>query len=267
MRDPERRRHRDRRAEPRRGHAERPAEHRARARAANARASRSLRRIAPDASPAAARRRRPRARAAPRTRTARAPATMAARRSPQRPPPATQERRQRAALSAAYTPPAVHSRPGASIAREQSATFTASPSRAGAKVLTSEPIPSRAAAWRGQIRPPAAPKGGRPGADGARERRREAERREAEPPRVGAAQGGDGRGEMTPGRAREQRDDGDREDRGRTEKKLGAGRLHARAFATVVLPTSHREGCENVKIQRGMRGIGRRRGAREMNGV
>ncbi len=63
--------------------------------------------------------------------------------------------RQRAALIAAYTPPAVQSRPGASIAREHSATLTASPSRAGAKQLTSEPMPSRDAAWRGQMRPPA----------------------------------------------------------------------------------------------------------------
>ena len=42
-----------------------------------------------------------------------------------------------------------------SIAREQSAILTASPSFAGANELTSEPMPSRAAACRGQIRPPA----------------------------------------------------------------------------------------------------------------
>ena len=42
-----------------------------------------------------------------------------------------------------------------SIAREQSAIFTASPSFAGANALTSEPTPRRAAACRGQMRAPA----------------------------------------------------------------------------------------------------------------
>src|SRR4029077_12572893 len=43
-----------------------------------------------------------------------------------------------------------------SIAREQSATLTASPSFAGANELTIDPIPSPAAAQRDEIRPPAA---------------------------------------------------------------------------------------------------------------
>src|SRR5262245_7582740 len=47
-------------------------------------------------------------------------------------------------------------RPGPSIAQEQRATFTASPSFAGAKAFTSAPTPRPAAARRGGIRPPAA---------------------------------------------------------------------------------------------------------------
>ena len=66
-----------------------------------------------------------------------------------------------AAASAAYTPPAVHMRPGPSIARAHSATFTASPSFAGANELTRDPTPSRAPACSGQMRPPAAAKAAR----------------------------------------------------------------------------------------------------------
>src|SRR3954465_8056628 len=62
----------------------------------------------------------------------------------------------RAAASAVYVPVAVHIRSGESIARAQSVIFTASPSFAGVKALTIEPIPSRAAACFGQRHAPAA---------------------------------------------------------------------------------------------------------------
>src|SRR5471032_450685 len=48
-------------------------------------------------------------------------------------------------------------RPGASIERAHSATFTASPSFAGANELTSAPTPMLAAARHEPMRPPAAP--------------------------------------------------------------------------------------------------------------
>ena len=47
----------------------------------------------------------------------------------------------RAAPSAAYAPPLVHSRSRFGSARENSPILSASPARAGTKVLTSEPAP------------------------------------------------------------------------------------------------------------------------------
>ena len=65
-------------------------------------------------------------------------------------------------------PPVVQIRSGPSIALAHSATFTASPSFAGATALTRHPTPIRAAACRAQIRPPAAASAARHAAADAR---------------------------------------------------------------------------------------------------
>ena len=242
-----------RRSEPREHHAGRPAEHRReRARRALERdeAGRASGRSAGGGA-GGPRALRPR-RAPRRSRRARTRATAASRRSRTR-------RRAARRASASVPPPARHRRrppsrcrPGASIAFEKSAIFTASPSLAGANELTIAPTPRLAAARLGQMRPPAALERGPPGADGAGERRHESDRRDQEPVPLGAAQRLESRGDV---RAEQLRRRGHAQNEGegrRGDEEFPARDDHDWGLRCMDPEASRRVSGETVKIRRGM---------------